>query len=101
MNVYKYRVPKEIDKRRKVTDEQREEIKALHKQGESYYSIAKKYGISGIAVRNICNPLSKEYIANRNRKAAEKITTEKRREYYLRHIARKKELMEEERALWE
>lgn len=90
-----------MDRRRKLTDQQREEIKALHKQGESYYSLGKKFGVSAVAIRNVVDPLPKEYISERNKRSSKNITREKRREYYLRWKERKIKLAEEERALWE
>lgn len=100
-SVYMYLVPRELDKRRKLTDEQKNEIRELHQSGESYNSIARKFGVTGTTVRNVVHPLSKEAIAERNRKAYKNITKEKRREYYLAHIERKKKLISEENALWE
>ena len=38
-----WHMPKEADRRRKLTDEEKENIKYLHKQGESIHSIAKQY----------------------------------------------------------
>jgi DNA invertase Pin-like site-specific DNA recombinase len=97
----KSRVPKEMDRRRKLTEEQREEIKSLHAQGASYYSLGKKFGVSDVAIRNVIYPIPKDYISERNKRYNKNITSEKRREYYLRWKENKHKLIKEERALWE
>ena len=43
MKLDNLRIPKALDKRRKLTDENKEEIKRLYKQGMSIHSIAREF----------------------------------------------------------
>lgn len=63
MNIMPYRVDKDHiklsdtqDRRRKITDEQREEIKILYDAGHSIRSIARQYGVYPRTISVICKP---------------------------------------------
>ena len=93
--VDKIKLPPEYDRRRKLTDEQRDEIRHKYKTGE--YSLSKlaiEYGVSKKLILLTVNPESK-------RKADERIkdhwreyayTKEKRNEVAREHRAYKQEL---------
>ena len=58
--VEKIKLPPELDRRRKLSDEQKDEIK--HKYGTGFYSLnglAKEYGVSKKTILLIVNPESK------------------------------------------
>lgn len=57
------------DRRRKINDEQRQEILELRNKGLSYNKIARKYEVSKSLIIDICNPdiAEKRRIANRER----------------------------------
>lgn len=44
------------DRRRKITDEQREEIRTLYENGHSIRSIARQYGVYPRTISVICKP---------------------------------------------
>lgn len=54
------RLPREYDRRVKLTETQREEIKSLRKKGLSYRVIAERYSVSKSLVIMVCNPDIKE-----------------------------------------
>ena len=58
--VDRYRVGKEYDRRRKLTDEQKEEIRRLRELGLSLKEIAEAYGVSRRLVQFICDPAKEE-----------------------------------------
>lgn len=45
-----------LDRRRKLTDEQRDEIKALYAKGRSKRSLGKQYGVYDSTIDLIINP---------------------------------------------
>lgn len=53
-------IPPQLDKRRKLTDEQRHEIKHLRASGWTYARIASEFEISATLANRVCNP---EYAA--------------------------------------
>lgn len=57
------------DRRRKINDEQRQEILELRRKGLSYNKIAKRYEVSKSLIIDICNPdiAERKRIANRER----------------------------------
>lgn len=57
MNIYDARVGKQFDRRRKLTDEQREEIKRLYSTGNySQQRLAIKFGVGHDTIHRIVNP---------------------------------------------
>lgn len=57
------------DRRRKINDEQRQEILELRNKGLSYNTIARKYEVSKSLIISICNPdiAERKRIASRER----------------------------------
>lgn len=53
-------MPATADRRRKLTDEQRENIKGLYKSRRSIGSIAKQFGVAYLTVARIVNPALRE-----------------------------------------
>lgn len=91
------RIPASLDARRKLSDEDREDIKALRKGPDhlSYNQIAKMFGVSKRLIIFICDPESKkqEYARRRERIARGEYLTynpEMGAEYMRRYRARQK-----------
>ena len=91
-------VGKEYDRRRKLTDEQYEEIRHKYATGEySYNKLAKEYGVSKKLILLIVNQESRR---KNNERIKEhwreyKDSNEKRREVMKEHRAYKKKLYDE------
>lgn len=91
-------IPKELDGRRKLSDEDREDIRKLYASGDfSYNQIARDYGVSKRLIIFICNPESKkrEYARRRERIARgeyQQYNPDKTPEYMRRHRAKQRKI---------
>lgn len=55
------KIPPELDKRRKLTLEQREDIHEMfHKQGHNKSELSRMFGVSRATIGEICHPERKE-----------------------------------------
>lgn len=95
------RVGRENDRRVKLSPEDREEIIRLREEGESYPSIAMRYGVSHTLIQYICRPeLAKKNKEGNSRRAKEgryKMDKEKRNAIMREHYAYKKKLWKEDK----
>jgi len=88
-----FRVGPQHDKRRKLTDAQRLEIKELHGQGLSIHKLATRFEVSRRLIQFILD--SERLKASRGTRTwLDYYSTEKRREYMRKHRAYKKTLMQ-------
>lgn len=56
----KIKLPQEKDRRRKLTDDQKEQIKSIYAEGSvGTYLLAKQFGVSPTTIQLIVNPESK------------------------------------------
>lgn len=87
---------KSNDKRIKLTDEQRDLIVVLHKQGESQRSLATQFNVSRRLIGFIVNPDSlKEFKEKRKGSHKKYYDTERHKNYMRSHREHKKELLTE------
>lgn len=97
MKLYEVRVGKEHDKRRKLTDEQREEIKQLYATGNySQQGLASKFGVGHDTIHRIVNPDAARRRKEYNKKHWKKYrpTSEKNKRAISRHLQYKKILVD-------
>lgn len=90
-------VPKEYDRRRKLTDEQKEQIiKEYTEENISMRQLARKYHVSRTLIKITVDPENKAKRAAYSREylKAHPISKEKRNEYARNHRHYKKELYE-------
>lgn len=67
--VEKYSLGVKYDRRRKLSDQQKEEIKELYKTGcYSYRTLAEKYNVSKRTINNIINPIMAQKSKDRIKK---------------------------------
>ena len=97
MNIYEARVGKQYDRRRKLTDEQREEIKRLYSTGKfSQQGLAIKFGVGHDTIHRIVNPDAarrrKEYYKKHNEKY--RPSPEKNKRACMRHLQYKQILID-------
>lgn len=84
----KKKIPKELDLRVKLSEEQKIEIADKYKSGQySYQSLANEYGVAKTTVRRIVNP---EY--NKYNKGSANIDKQKASANTTKYMQRKKEL---------
>jgi hypothetical protein len=92
----KLRVPKEKDRRRKLTDEQREEIKKKHESGQGIRALAREYSVDKRLIQFILFPeryeKAKKDFKERRKDGRYKPSKEERRETMRDHRAYKKKL---------
>lgn len=91
-------VGKEHDRRRKLTDEQREQIKELYASGKySMMQLAIKFGVHRDTINRIVKPEFDAIKRKHNKKyyEAHPIPAEKRKEYLESHYKYKQKLYEE------
>lgn len=96
-NVDMLRVPKDQDRRRKLSDSQKEMIKQLEASGQTKYAIAKAFGVSRRTIQFICDPLKlAENLAKRKERGGCKqyYDKAKHREYIRRHREHKRQIFE-------
>ncbi len=90
------RLPKELDRRVKLTGAQRAEIVELRGKGLSYRVIAERYDVSKSLVIMLCNPDIKERkrlaFIERSREGRYKVTKDERNEIMREHRRYKNEL---------
>ena len=67
-----------------------ENIQKLHKLGNSYASIGRKYGVTWVAIRYWC--WSEEKRKEKNSHKKERLSKERRKEIRNKHIKRRKEI---------
>lgn len=88
-----------FDRRRKLSDEDREEIKNLRERGWSLRRIADSYGVSRTLITMICSPdVAEKYkVARKNRSldGRYKKTKEQRAEIMRKHREYKRKLFED------
>lgn len=99
MNIQKFRVGKQFDRRRKLTDEQKEEIKRIYATKEySQKRLAIKFGVSESTIYRIVTPNAELRRKDSNRKywAEHKNnrSSEKNNEGFKRHLQYKRSLIE-------
>jgi len=97
MNIYDARVGKQFDRRRKLTDEQKEEIKLLYSTGNySQQRLAIKFGVGHDTIHRIVNPDAerrrKEYSVKHWRKY--RPTPEKNKMAIMKHLKYKQSLID-------
>jgi len=95
--VDKYRVPKPYDRRRKLKDEDYEEIRNLRLSGESLRSLANKFNVSKRLIQFIVSPDKKEENLKRRKERGgwkQYYEKEKNTNYARKHRGYKKELLE-------
>ncbi len=67
-NLRKLRIPKHLDKRRKLTDDQRAQIKKLFDSGQTNKSeLARKFNVGSKLIGMICHPERMEHHLTQNR----------------------------------
>ena len=91
-NLEAYRVGPLRDRRRKLTDEQRKEIQALHGQGLSMYKLAARFGVSKRLIQFIVYP-ERIKASRGTRTWLDYYSKEKRKIYMRKHRAYKKTLL--------
>lgn len=95
----KLRVGKENDRRIKLNDKQRDEVKELRKQGLSYAKIAKNFDVSKGLIIMICNPdiaeRKRKQFIERSREGRYRYPKEQRNKYMREHRRYKRKLYED------
>lgn len=93
------RVGKENDRRIKLNDQQRDEVKELRKQGLSYDKIAKNFDVSKGLIIMICNPdiaeRKRKQFIERSREGRYRYPKEQRNKYMREHRHYKRKLYED------
>jgi hypothetical protein len=96
--VDKYLIPKALKKTTKYTDEDRDKVKALHKQGISIHGISKQIPMSRRMVQFILYPeraeLAKKNFAKRQKDGRYRYTTQKQSDMVKACRQRKKEIID-------
>lgn len=90
-NVDELRTGKEHDGRRRLTDEEKEDVKRLHKAGQSIHSLSRDYGVSRRLVQFLIYPERLE-IVNYPGHWSKYYDKEKHRRSMAKHRAKKKQL---------
>ena len=88
-----FRVGPLRDRRRKLTNEDRKEIKALHGQGLSMYKLAARFGVSKRLIQFILYP-ERIKAARGTKTWLDYYSKEKRKIYMRNHRAYKKSLLD-------
>lgn len=95
----KLKLPSAYDRRRKLSDAQKEEIIELRKSGLSLRTIAKKYSVDKRTITFVCEPdkyeKCREQFKERRKDGRYKELKEKRRDIMREHRAYKKSVMQE------
>jgi len=91
------RVPKDKDRRRKLSDDQKEMIKELNANGHTKHALAKTFGVSRRTIQFICNPQAlKDNLERRKERggSVQYYDKDKHRESMRRHREYKRSLHE-------
>lgn len=93
--VQKIKLPPELDRRRKLTEKQRQEIVAKYSTGEySMRSLAKSYNVNKDTILRIVNPISADLHNLRNRNSYHNADKHRNtKDSYKKCIAYKQELL--------
>ena len=95
----KLRVGKENDRRIKLNNQQRDEVKELRRQGLSYDKIAKNFDASKGLIIMICNPdiaeRKRKQFIERSREGRYRYPKEQRNKYMREHRRYKRKLYED------
>ena len=98
----RYNVPKDLWRNRKLTEDQKTEIRALNKSGKTYRELEKIFGVSYSTIRTTCLP---DKLAEYKRQRREKYhsegykSSEKILEYKQRAREYKATLIKENKAI--
>ncbi len=92
-------LPPELDKRRKLTVDHKEQIRSLRSQGWTYSRLASEYGISSTMAQRICKP---EYAAAQDAIRRQLPIYDKDRQYQInkRNRARRKAMFDPVKRQW-
>lgn len=91
----KINYPRELDKRIKLTDTDRETIKNLSKQGGSLRGIAKMFGVDKATIRNVIKPeLYKEQLKKYSlEKHSQKYYNKEKHALYMKRYRQRKQAL--------
>lgn len=98
MKIDDVKVTKEFDRRRKLTDEQKDEIRKRYEmENTSLQKLADEYSVSKSLILIIVNPERAEAVRETNREYSvnNKVSSKQRAEYMRRHRKYKRELIEQ------